>query len=456
MHQRSTVGRRQPYDVTLAAMSYAAAPAGVPMNSFYRHNYNDPNVMPTNATPPSATLQIPFNWLPHLDRQLVSPVELMQVSAHKPHELTRVFVQTVDPVTKAQAPYLQSAAWTNEQTRLYRFFEMVETASRVPGAATGGRIPGRININTLAFDAPEVFLAMCDAQPGNSFYNGLGGSTDAFVLDVFNKLMQNRTPLGTPGINDRPFKSFGIGPYNGPGAGDAMDPANVFGGASRARGINDTLFVQLQAAGVPLSTLYAPTLPPNKPATLAYHPYQQRELLNKVFNNLTTRSNTFAVFLTIGFFEVTDETTRPVKLGPEINAAQGTNIRHRAFAIVDRTNLTAFQTSVNNTPISLTNPLVPQEFRVDVALSALAGTNPNNNKSWQVQDGTVLVFDPNTTNEETVRVYAKPGVLNQLFGMFTKSHAANSTVISRGNPGPWPRYDPRQDSLVVPFFAIID
>jgi hypothetical protein len=475
MNQRSTVGRRQPYDVTLAAMSYAAAPAGVPMNSFYRHNYNDPNVVPTNTTAPSATLQIPFNWLPHLDRQLVSPVELMQVSAHKPHELTRVFVQTVDQVTKAQAPYLQSAAWTNEQTRLYRFFEMVETASRVPGAATGGRIPGRININTLAFDAPEVFLAMCDAQPGNSFFNPIAGQGDLFVQDVFTKLMQYRTPnpLGTPGINDRPFKSFGIGPYSGPGAGDAMDRANVLGGASRARGINDTLFVQFpDVGGAHVSSLYYPTLPPNTPPTLAYHPYQQRELLNKVSNNLTTRSNTFAVFLTIGFFEVTDETTRPVKLGPEINAAQGTNIRHRAFAIVDRTNLEVFgQPVLTATALDTKTPgSYPYEVQLDALVNPnqtvlycpppsttnpfTNGFNPNTGRKWAIQPGSVLVIDPNTQAEETVTVYTKP--TGGTFAQFLRPHAQGALVISRGNPGPWPRYDPRQDTPVVPFFAIID
>src|SRR5262249_55613731 len=118
-----------------------------------------------------------------------------------------------------------------------------------------------------------------------------------------------RTQGLTPGPDDRPFRELAIGTY------PAGDPQ-----VRTADGSADSyLRLQPEAAGV--------------------HPYLDSQLLTKVFNHLTTRSNLFAAWLTVGFFEVTDETARPVRLGAEIGRAENRHKRHRLFAILDRTNL---------------------------------------------------------------------------------------------------------------------
>ena len=86
------------------------------------------------------------------------------------------------------------------------------------------------------------------------------------------------------------------------------------------------------------------------------HPYMQNELLTKIYSRLTTRSNVFAVFVTVGFFQVTTNPATgaivtvdgqpfsPPQLGAEIGRNEGRQIRHRMFAIVDRSQLTQFPT----------------------------------------------------------------------------------------------------------------
>ena len=139
------------------------------------------------------------------------------------------------------------------------------------------------------------------------------------------------------------------------------------------------------------------------------HPYQKLELLSKIYNNTTVRSNGFAVWVTVGFFEVMDDTTRPVKLGPEVGRAEGRHVRHRMFAIADRTNATVFnfQTQENLSP--------PGTLFFTDGAGALSGKTPGGLR-WQLKQGVPLVFDPNSGREETTLLGEIPSPLPSRLG----------------------------------------
>ncbi len=475
-------GRTQPYAAAPSQrlmQNPNPLPTGQPPNTFFRHNAVEAAAPPLPTTP-GQTLKIPFDWLVHLDRQVISPMELWHVSGFKPHELTQQFVTGAGPT--APAPQ-HTAPWTDQTTRLYRFFEFVTAKSRANGVALNGRIPGKININ-MVWDLPssyDIFKALCDAQPGNLFADstrnltnqmgqginytagpqaGQPVSQNSDVQTVFQNLISLRSPTPDgaggymPGPNDAPFWGFAVGYAGG---GDAMDPTQIPNGAATPRGIWNSLLRPIPPnPGNPYQpTMVFDSFPPDSQLSTNIPPYQRMQLLTKIQNYLTTRSNVFAVWLTTGFFQVVDDSTQPIKLGAELGASTGTQVRHHMFAIVDRSNLTAFSTNTTaaiNVPPP-TPPQVQQPFTSPLQIAA-SGTNANTGRAWNIQAGTVLVYDPNTDNEETV--VAQPNGMGGFQANFYKTHASGATVICRGNPGPWANYDPRNDPLVVPFYYIID
>jgi hypothetical protein len=81
-------------------------------------------------------------------------------------------------------------------------------------------------------------------------------------------------------------------------------------------------------------------------ADMRQHPYFRTEMMQKMMNLTTTRTHQFAVWVTVGFFEVTAQgnaqTATPDTLGAELNLAAGENQRYRAFFIVDRSRAIGF------------------------------------------------------------------------------------------------------------------
>jgi hypothetical protein len=93
------------------------------------------------------------------------------------------------------------------------------------------------------------------------------------------------------------------------------------------------------------------------------HPQRAQEILTKIANNLTTRSNVFAVWVTVGFFEV-DGAGR---IGAEIGRADGRHKRHRMFAIIDRTNFDGYVQTMD----AYLRTLTGGEYGYDVSQGAV-------------------------------------------------------------------------------------
>lgn len=82
------------------------------------------------------------------------------------------------------------------------------------------------------------------------------------------------------------------------------------------------------------------------------HPAFRYDWLHKVTNLTTVRTHQYAVWITVGFFEVTKQGDPTVgntasalaydRLGQELNIQNGKNIRYRSFFVIDRTRAVGF------------------------------------------------------------------------------------------------------------------
>jgi hypothetical protein len=531
---RASYGRNQPYAAHVSQQnSQESTVTNQPQHTFFRHNAAEQNGIPIG--PPNPTLLSPFNWLVHLDRQVISPMELLQVSGFKPHELTQQFMVAGQPPYGQRAPWLdedlaqQQGAYASRSHRLYRAFEFLQTGSRANGVVAGGRIPGKINLNTI-WD-PETLLALCDPQS-----NGLFGKGDIYNPDdpyslstLFGQLIRHRTPNvasgGSPGPGDQPFLSLATGDTapgdtQYPGGIDLTDtilapaivttgiqsvaagpqqtvtPGAMSGTVNGTRwqiGMGTVLIVDsgpnrevVQVNGVTPQSFqanlakahaagFAISLAGSSPRLFQVtgaHPYLQNQLLTKVFNQVTTRSNVFALWLTVGFFEVTNDQTRPVQLGREVGRAENRHIRHRMFAIVDRSNLTVNpfdSASPGAPPIYVTgqNGVTTPGAATAVAVASLSGTYED--LPWLIQPGASLLVDTGP-NQEMVQVSAvSAGPVPSFTALYQKAHAAGFPIVVGlaaggkaglpgipGNPGPQLRFDPRANPALVRYFSIID
>src|SRR5439155_11320861 len=108
--------------------------------------------------------------------------------------------------------------------------------------------------------------------------------------------------------------------------------------------VDDSLLRRVNTATGQIDPTVLPTLFQNA----GLHPYQQAEAARKILNNTTTVSNSFAVWVTVGYFDVEAEVdstipqTAPatgfvkfITLGKEYYREVPGDTRYKFFAIMD-------------------------------------------------------------------------------------------------------------------------
>ncbi|RMF44883.1 MAG: hypothetical protein D6753_01445 [Planctomycetota bacterium] len=194
--------------------------------------------------------------------------------------------------------------------------------------------PGRVNINDLAEPAVwqgVLWGALTPAQRGSVLTGG--------ALPYWNPLITSRRGYATgqagfygsnTGANlplhpDYPTRFAGVfkSPlevgFVPPTRNSTLDPPAVRS--------NPTQVTLLRSAPTGNRPLFAPTSP-----YTVKHPFAEYLPITRLANLVTTRSNVFAMRVTVGFFEVDPSGN----LGQEYREDEGRSQRHTAFYVIDR------------------------------------------------------------------------------------------------------------------------
>ncbi len=297
-----------------------------------------------------------FPWLTWNNRPLVSPLELQNVPYTPQSQLTSRF-DLIGPTpdnpylgfssragTGPNSPFPHAADRFNHLFNFYadsvtsgpsgsasgppalhRMFDYLWTEVRSRSANSPTRHPGRINLNTIADE--RVWKGLMQK------YGEVASPQNPYGRIPFQVFEQNRAGTGAnlPTAIANPFRNAE--------AVNRVPLPQLLTRTSSATLFRSLEYTQANAppGNTPLFDLSQNNVGPwANPKRNAYFSYDIRQRLG---NLTTTRSNVYAVWVTVGFFEVGGD-GKPTY---EIGAEQGTAQRFRGFFLVDRTIPVAFE-----------------------------------------------------------------------------------------------------------------
>jgi len=336
-------------------------------NTLGGNNLNSylPPVSP--ATMP--TILKPFDiWQHHFDRDFASVMDLLYLPIFGPDKIT---TSTKDlknkpaSATSAAARFLDPGNTTNSNRwhRLLEFLEVPTRTNRSLGIGTDlsiPRVPGRMNLNTLRF--ADNFAALLDDSRNLTFKidgTDLAGAAyhqvDAEAGELYDQFdgtnrnwwdqfLKSRDPVD-------PYWSTTVSvPLPGlPGSKPFRSLAHLSSTSTKTNSVEDTILRSL-----PADTAVTDKRGLFEIGTATEHsngtvdPFVRNRLLAKIAGNTTPRSNSFAIFVSVKYFQaVEDRTTNPAvpatRIGGPFNGLPSPE--HRGFFIVDRSKLEKGQSS---------------------------------------------------------------------------------------------------------------
>ena len=343
-----------------------------------------------------------FPWLVWNNRPFTSPLELMLVPWPRSSRLPSRFDMTApgDPYT-SPTPHFQHLlnffhSEQNTPAHLYRIFDYMAVRSPYIGAEKwyfpgldtngdgdcldAGELPGfggpPFDIEAASFRPPYNRLSRF-RDPGRVNLNtvAIQGTRSPVLETIFGDFIPaanmgaavNAIRLSRQGFNDPPggalynsaFPSMFTNPLRPESSADMMPDIQQGGNAAsnmRRDGqgghqapIDATLLRRSIGAG---SGLF------DNNSTYSYsnsdrNPYFRYQAQMKIANLFTSQSNVYAIWLTVGHFELEPTFVNPahpegLRLGREVGSERGEIKRHRAFFIVDRSIPVAFEAGENH------------------------------------------------------------------------------------------------------------
>jgi hypothetical protein len=233
------------------------------------------------------------------------------------------------------------------------------------------REPGRININTIPSDPALPVMT------GSTVWSGVinGASINGAPLPRWDQVIAGRRGETINGkqatdAQTNTVPSVFYNPFRGAAGSNLMLPSDylssLYSGGAAPIEADVTLLRRQQfnaPTSIPLFSKLVNPQPTERYSDGIRHAYFSHQPLIRSAGVLTTHSNVYAVWITVGYFEVmpapNDNSLSPARinyfiypdgyqLGQELGADTGEIVRHRAFYIYDRSIPVCFEPGMDH------------------------------------------------------------------------------------------------------------